>query len=240
MTLNSLNPKATTTLAFLAFCLCASYAIVYVCSFCSPFSVPANGGGIIRWISCYYLIFFSLSTLFLLFLSLNPVWVSFSTWLFLLFSVHPLPLSPWFNTVVPLQIWILSHKLTSFPWYLCFPLSGVSFSQFHLLTLFPSLEAVNFLVGVFWLLVCTFAFHLSLSRAYTTRCSWNLIWTMKWLRLRKMHSVIGNVRKMLVLVVGPLPLLHLLVPLQLVYPLLTLSFGMLVLAPSLLFPRKEM
>jgi len=41
------TPKATTTLAFVAFCCCASYAIVYVCCFCSLFSVPSNGGGII-------------------------------------------------------------------------------------------------------------------------------------------------------------------------------------------------
>lgn len=60
-----LSPKGhTTKLAFLlpfVFCvLGASYAIVYVfcCSFCSLISVPANGGGIILWISCYYLIFF--------------------------------------------------------------------------------------------------------------------------------------------------------------------------------------
>jgi len=41
------TPKATTTLAFVAFCFCASYAIVYVCCFCSLFSLPSNGGGII-------------------------------------------------------------------------------------------------------------------------------------------------------------------------------------------------
>lgn len=73
---NSLSPKATTTytLAFLCllFLFCASYAFVYVCCLCSLFSVPANGGGIILWISCYYLIILSfLSFIFFYFINFN-------------------------------------------------------------------------------------------------------------------------------------------------------------------------
>ena len=64
ISLTVLGPKATLRLCCLLF-LCF-LSLVYVCCFCSLFSIPANGRGIILCISCFYFIIFLLSLLLLL------------------------------------------------------------------------------------------------------------------------------------------------------------------------------
>ena len=119
----------------------------------------------------------------------------------------------------------------SFPFFYSFSLSGPFLNPLFLLI------SNNLLVGGWLCFTSIWVFQRNYSK-----CSWKLIWTMMWVRLRRMHPVVmGIVRKVVVFVVCPLQHPHLLLALlQLMCLLLIWSFGMLVLALSPHCLRKEM
>lgn len=139
----------------------------------------------------------------------------------------------WFD---PISQFLISFGFVAVPfamttWLLSSP--PLFFPFFFLYFIF------HILVVLGWLLGCLVLSHTRTNSGY----SWKLIWTMQWVRWRRMHIVMGIVARVAVSVVCPLLLLHVL-QIHLHLPMCLLPFiwssGMLVLALSPLCPRKEM